>query len=615
MKTGTDRILRRRLCLFAALFFPFLFLRSEASGSDRSATDRIAEARPVAGRAHKNKAGAGRAHKQAGAGRAHKQAAGDAFSEYSKKADALIAEKGLKKSRLGLVISFLPDSSGEEESVLYHLNADRLFIPASLVKTASLSAFNHYFPPGFRFQTRLLSAGTQTGDRLQGDLVIQGGGDPGFTSEYLWSLVNTFQRTGVKIIEGDIAADDSLYKPVRFEAPSSRSYYAPPSAASFNWNSVAFWLAPAGNPLRASRSATGRVSAMRSGGSLAKAGLSPAAPPAKKSSVGGAVGSSAVELLEGPAARIHIDPENSYIKTVNNLKSGRKTAVQIRFLSAGASKASPSAEIRSSTGRASETFSFTGFFSPKEGEKVFYRAVRNPPLWLGNNLLHFLKRRGVSVTGTVKKGTVQTGAVATGAVKAGAVQTRAVTKEDCLPPCQVLASHKSRPLLQHTYNMMKYSNNFVTRMLTSHLPLIQGERRGDFERGVRLIETYLSKRAGLSGFRFHEPTGLSRENRFSPAHIKALLLKDKDGFLGPEALSSYPLAAAAGTLEKRFPHLKAGAFVRAKTGSLEGVTGLAGFAQNSSFERFVFVFIYNGPARRVPRAEALFDSLTEALLQ
>ena len=600
MKTGTDRILMQRLRLLATLFFAFLSTSADPAGS--AATRAVTTGAVATGAVQ----------------------TGDAFSEYSKKADALIAEKGLKKSRLGLVISFLPSGAGEEAADLYRLNEDRLFIPASLVKTAALSAFNHYFPPGFRFQTRLLTFGAQTGDRLQGDLIVQGGGDPGFTSEYLWSLVNAFQRTGVKIIEGDILADDSLYKPFLFEQPSARSHYALPSAASFNWNSVAFWLAPPAPGGFATPSATRRASKVRPGGTSlfekpssrdasavdANAADASAADAARasggKSSVKAAPAREAGAAIgpNNPAVQIHVDPENSYVKTANHLKTGRKTAVQIRFLfkTRAGSNNSPAS---------SETFSFTGSFNPKQGEKVFYRAVRNPPLWLGNNLLHFLKRRGVSVTGAVKTGAVQTGAVATGAFQTGAVAKH----RDCLPPCQILASHKSRPLLQHTYNMMKYSNNFVTRMLTSHLPLIQGERRGDFKRGVRLIENYLSKEAGLSGFRFHEPTGLSRENRFSPAHFKTLLLKDRDGFLGPEALSSYPLAAAAGTLEKRFQNLKPGAFVRAKTGSLEGVTGLAGFAQNSSGERFVFVFIYNGPARRVPRAEALFAGLTEAALQ
>ena len=43
-------------------------------------------------------------------------------------------------------------------------------------------------------------------------------------------------------------------------------------------------------------------------------------------------------------------------------------------------------------------------------------------------------------------------------------------------------------------------------------------------------------------------------------------------------MASYPLAQSAGTLKKRFQNLSPDSFVRAKTGSLYGMLGLAGWA-------------------------------------
>lgn len=439
--------------------------------------------------------------------------------EYSKKVEKLIAKKKLKKSSLGLTISLL-SSTGEEG--LYSLNEDRLFVPASLVKIASLSAFYHYFPLNFQFQTQLLSSGAISGNRLKGSLIIKGGGDPGFTSESLWNLVNSFKRQGIKTIKGNILVDDSLYKPFKIKIPSNRSYYALPSASSFNWNSVTFWI-----------------------------------------------------RLNKKTPQIFVDPENSYIKTLNEIKPGKRTSIQIQTV--------PSDEKK-------EIFRFKGSVNSVKKEQAFYRNIKNPPLWLGYNLLRFLKQHGITVTGTVKEGS-------------------------CFSSCEVLAQWNSRPLPFHTYNMMKFSNNFVSRMLTAHLPLIKGAKKGNFHQGIQLIRHYLSKETGLRDFQFMEPSGLSRENRFSPKSLKTLLIKDFNRFFEPEILISYPLAKGIGTLKKRFENLKEGEFVRAKTGSISGVLGLAGFAQNAKGEKFVFTFIYNGSNKNIKKAKELFDDMIKALFQ
>ena len=444
----------------------------------------------------------------------------DAVSEYSKRTEKLIRKKGLKKVYLGLSVSLLSSEAEDGGMPLYSLNESRLFIPASLVKIASLSAFYHYFPLDFQFQTQLIASGFVSGTQLKGNLIIKGGGDPGFTSESLWNLVNTFKRSGIKTIKGDILVDNSLYKPFKDKAPSNRSYYALPSASSFNWNSVTFWIRP---------------------------------------------GKTKVQIFT--------DPENPYIKTLNKIKSGRKTILQVQTVNTSANQ---------------ELFHFKGFFSSKDEERVVYRNIQNPPLWVGYNLLYFLKQRGIHVTGTVKTGS-------------------------CVSNCRILAKWNSRPLVWHTYNMMKFSNNFVSRMLTSHLPLLKGKDKGDFHQGIQLIKNYLADQAGLANFYLEEPSGLSRKNQFSSKSIKTLLIKGSKRFFGPEMLSSYPLAKGIGTLKKHFGTLSGNEFVRAKTGSISGVLGLAGFAQNTQGEKFAFAFIYNGPNRHTPKARELFEDMIEAL--
>ena len=495
------------------------------------------------------------------------------------KIDQLVRQKKLKKSSLGIAVLKNPSST---KTPVYELNSDRLFIPASLTKIASLSALFHYYPPWLQFQSLFLSSAASENGQLKGDLVFKGGGDPSFTSESLWNLVNAFTRSGFSEIKGDILIDDSLYENLPPPSLSERSYAAPISAASFNWNSVTFRIRP---------------------------GKQPSSP-----------------------ARIFVDPENSYIKVINKVKteSSAKTRITVKRISASPRK---------------EVFQLSGIISIAKTEAVKYRNIKHPTFWLGRNILSFLSQRGIQVKGTVKKGR-------------------------CAEPCRVLAEWKSRAFSFQAGNMMKFSNNFAARMLAAHLPLLKGASKGNPDKGVKWLNRYLRTEAGLKNYRLIEPSGLSRGNRFSPNHFQTLLTREASRFYFPEILSSYPLAGGIGTLKhiiaakpesKNFlksPETAAGTalaipensepvFIRAKTGSLSGVLGLAGYAKapaknpqakntqtknpqaknpqaknpqaknpqaENQKQRYIFTFLFNGKPQKAPHAQALFHEILSLLL-
>ena len=161
------------------------------------------------------------------------------FAEIPQLIERQIQIKGLKKSSLGIVISKIqPDNSN---SIFYKLNADQPFIPASLAKIAVLSALYKIYPPHYTFQTHFLSSGSLKNGILKGNLVLKGGGDPGFTSESLWNLTNTLTRSGIKKVEGKLLIDDNPYTKKKSRLSSDRSYLSPISASSLNWNSVGFF--------------------------------------------------------------------------------------------------------------------------------------------------------------------------------------------------------------------------------------------------------------------------------------------------------------------------------------------------------------------------------------
>ena len=451
---------------------------------------------------------------------------GVAPSLFSHKVEQFLKKKHFKSSHFGFIVSRISPTHEIEE--FYVLNADRLFIPASLTKIPILSALYHYYSPHKKFQTQVISSGSVVQGVLKGDLVIKGGGDPAFTSESLWNLVNVFVRSGVRMVEGNILVDETLYHPDGFSSRTDRSYEAPASAASFNWNAVTFRVRP-----------------------------------------GDRVGSK---------AKIFVDPENSYIRVENHvITSGKnKTRVKVRRVS------------RSGKG---EVFQFKGVISESSEEISKFKNIQNPSLWLGYNALSFLRQRGIQVKGVVQKGS-------------------------CSSHCQELARWESHPFSRLAYYLMKYSNNFITRMLTIHLSIEQGSERGDFKEGMKWIKKYLTDTIKLKGYSLTEPSGLSRRNRFSPRDLQKILILDSNKPHSPEVLFSYPLAGGIGTLEKRYRTKPEKYHIRAKTGSLSGVAGLAGFAgRTEEGNSYVFTFLYNGPARKTLQAQNFFDELALFLLK
>ena len=437
--------------------------------------------------------------------------------------NALIKKKGLKATSLGIsVFKKLPE---KKEKIVYQLNASRLFIPASLTKIATLSALYHYYPSYFKFKTSFLSSATiKNKTQLAGDLFFKAGGDPSFTSESLWNLVNNFTRTGIKEIEGDIVIDSTLYKKSYFLPYTDRSYASPVSAASFNWNSVAVWIRPS---------------------------------------------------KIGSMAQINVDPENTFIKIINKVKTVSKNRNRIYLK-----------RIKHSS--KGETFVLEGTIYHKSKEIVKYSNIQSPLFWLGHNIKSFLDQRGIVIKGKIRKGSCSS--------------------------CKILASFKSKPFSFHTHNMMKYSNNFVTRMLTTHLPVKIGNKKGDLHNGIKFIKKYLNEKIGLKGYKFFEPSGLSRKNRFSAQHFQKILLKDSLQFYHPEMFFSYPIAGGVGTLEERFKKDSSYFSVRAKTGSISGVLGLSGYAITSKNQKIIFTFLYNGSAQKANKARELFDDIVILLL-
>jgi D-alanyl-D-alanine carboxypeptidase/D-alanyl-D-alanine-endopeptidase (penicillin-binding protein 4) len=107
-------------------------------------------------------------------------------------------------------------------------------------------------------------------------------------------------------------------------------------------------------------------------------------------------------------------------------------------------------------------------------------------------------------------------------------------------------------------------------------------------------------------------SGLSRRNAISPHAVGRLLLSARGRTWFDSFYRSLPLAGRSGTLRDRMRRTAATGRCRAKTGTLRGVSGLAGYCRSRSTGReFVFAVLMNGV--NVYRARAAQDRIAAAL--
>lgn len=105
-------------------------------------------------------------------------------------------------------------SSGD---TLYMRNAERSFMPASVTKLFTTSAALDQLGPDYRYVTRLVSEGIQSGTVLEGNLIVWGAGDPS-TGAPGPDWINLFEAfadsvaaLGIREVRGDLIGDDNVF--------------------------------------------------------------------------------------------------------------------------------------------------------------------------------------------------------------------------------------------------------------------------------------------------------------------------------------------------------------------------------------------------------------------
>ncbi|WP_372729486.1 D-alanyl-D-alanine carboxypeptidase/D-alanyl-D-alanine-endopeptidase [Nocardioides sp.] len=163
------------------------------------------------------------------------------------------------------------------------------------------------------------------------------------------------------------------------------------------------------------------------------------------------------------------------------------------------------------------------------------------------------------------------------------------------PDAETLAGVESAPLAAIVERMVSLSDNEAAEVLLRHVGLaVRGE--GSFTAGVRAARATLADLGvPFAGARWYDGSGLSRENRLTSETLLETLrvAADPDRPELRAVLTGLPVAGFTGSLAVRFEDAvpRGRGLVRAKTGTLTGVSSLAGLVTDRHGQLLLFVLM------------------------
>ena len=289
----------------------------------------------------------------------------------------------------------------------------------------------------------------------------------------------------------------------------------------------------------------------------------------------------AVHVLPGAvdgAARVVIDPATPYFTVVNE---ARTVAAGRSAITVETRDAPDHTEVR-----------VAGRIRVNDPGQQQLRRVSHPDLYTAYAFRELLARRGIKVSGNVVR--------------------------DATPAtARALSAHYSQPLGVAVRDVNKRSNNFMAEQILKTLGAESGGRPGTWQKGIEAVAGFL-ERLGIArkDYKMTNGSGLYNSNLFSPAQLTTLLrVAYKDFRFAADFIGSLALAGADGTIGHRMEGGLAERYVRAKTGTLAGVSCLAGYAGAPGRAPLAFaIFMNDVPDPSTQKARKAQDAIAEALV-
>jgi D-alanyl-D-alanine carboxypeptidase/D-alanyl-D-alanine-endopeptidase (penicillin-binding protein 4) len=483
---------------------------------------------------------------------------------FAKQVQQFIDQEKWESALWGIHIISLKDGR-----VLFSSNARKRFLPASSMKLLIGAAALDTVSPDFRFETSVYGEGAiDAHGRLLGNLVIAGHGDPNLESRIYdpqfeeltpqdvpASMAQTAMQLadrGVKSIVGDVIADETLF----LHEPHDPSW----ALENMLWS----YCAP--------------VSSLAVSENWFQLEVLPAES-------------------EGGAAFIRpVPPETGFV-FVNQVKTVGHTRQPW---------------IGIDRNEVGNRITVRGEIPLRHAGLKYNLAALDGGVFAAQLMRLALAQRGIGVTGNVKTrqlaqlDILEQGKTSTDAAK----RLQSIHREE-----QRLASIKTQPLSESLKIMMKASNNLYAEIMLRNLGAWT-TGLGSVNTGTAAVEAFLEKTGTpKNGVSLNDGSGLSRKNLITPESVvRVLQYMDlhprRDVFL--ELL---PVAGRDGTLRNRMKKGPAFEHIFAKTGSIEFVNALSGFAIAKNGERLAFSIMVNNAATTGREVREAIDMICEWMTQ
>jgi len=451
---------------------------------------------------------------------------------------------------------------------IYELNGDHFFTPASNAKIVTTALVLATLGGDYRFHTTLESKSAVGSDgRLAGDLTLVGRGDPdlsnrrfpysgrgdrvGTVEKVLAEMADEAVAKGLREVDGDIIADDS---------------YLPYDPYPVGWSSGDLFFA-FGAPVSAIAFNDNTISVVIEPG--ARAGD----PAVIRTEPAAGLSAFTEEITTGSPDTpsdfaVVRQPGLNFILLRGTIALGRTpTRVDI--------------------------------------------AMTAPAETAALALKQLLEARGVRVTGTTR---------AQHAPPPFSNVAGEPIVPDPMPPSAepnavTLAEHVSEPLLESVRLTNKMSHNLHAELL---LRAVGREKLGvgSTAAGLKAERDFL-KTAGVADgdILLSDGSGLARDDLVTPRGIVTLLRYAAEQPWGKDFLSTLPVAGVDGTLEGRMTGSAASGMIEAKTGEIEHVRALSGYATTLRGESLVFAIFYNNNPQHGVSTTAPVDAIAAALVE
>ncbi len=469
---------------------------------------------------------------------------------------AITERPDLARSRWGILVQTL--NSGR---TLYALEAQQYFTPASNAKLLTTAAALHQLGAQYRIRTSVY--GTQASPKLEA-LWVVGRGDPSLKTAQLRELARQLEGQGIRQVQQLLVAEEdgqiSGINPT-WEWEDVQYYYGTAiSPLILNGNAVTLTLTPQqlGQPVQLNWDDPIAARQWRTDNRAVTA--APGTPYSV--AVSGVLGQSVLHIRGELAADAEPDPWGLAILDP------------------------------------------TRYFLDTFRQVLALEGIDVIPFGIKLGTFEFLKLpAGKTAQIQNPKSKIQNG-------------IRQV-KANVLPPIDStlteLAAVESPPLAVLVEEVNQSSNNLYAEAL---LHVLGAEVKGEatFEAGLAALKKTLTELGVDSqSYALADGSGLSRHNLVSPEAIaQTLQLMARS----PEAAvyqASLPVAGMTGTLKNRFRDTAVRGQLRAKTGTLTGVSALSGYLEVPNYQPLVFSILVNQSERSVATLRRAIDEIVVLL--